>query len=110
MDPRQIHLDNAGPHFPSHPIHKNLGGLQPGPSAAFCPKDSKIEIHDQEGRLWACLTKEGARRGKDRLDRIVDARALTMLQRTRDDPGEGFQGRIHSDAWELPMIEVLKKI
>ena len=106
----QLYLDYAGRYFPSHPIHENLAGMHPGHSVAFCPKDSKIEIHDQGGRCLACLSKEGANQWKDRLDRIVDVRVLAMLRRTRKDPEEGFQDRIHADAWELPVLEVIEEI
>jgi ATP-dependent DNA helicase RecQ len=106
----QLYLDYAGRYAKSNPIHHHLRGLQTGHSVVFCPNHSKLEIHDTEGKYIACLSNEGANNWKERIDRIIDIRVLAILQRTRDDPDEGFQQWIKVDEWELPVLEVIERI
>ena len=106
----QLYLDYASRFAKSNPIHSYLKAIQPGHSVVFCPNHSKLEIQDTQGRCLACLSNEGANKWKDRIDRIIDIRVLAILQRTRDDPDEGFQQWINADQWELPVLEVIEKI
>jgi hypothetical protein len=70
----------------------------------------KIPSKNTEGKCIACLSNEGTKKWKDRIERIIDVRVLAMLHRTRDDPDEGFQQWINADERELPVLEVIERI
>jgi len=66
-----------------------------------------LEIINSSGKCLGRLSKEGADKWRGQLDHIQEVRVLAMLRRNRDDPDEGFQKRIRSDNWELPLLEVV---
>ncbi|MGD9369736.1 MAG: hypothetical protein PVH87_28750, partial [Desulfobacteraceae bacterium] len=100
-------LDYAGRFPQSHPIHDHLATLQAGQRVSFFRNNSKLEIHDGEGRCLAQLSNEGSNKWRKRLERIIDVRVAAVLKRHRDDPDEGFQKWILADEWELPLLEVI---
>jgi ATP-dependent DNA helicase RecQ len=103
----EIYLDYAGRFPQSHPIHDHLATLQAGQCVSFFRNNSKLEIHDGEGRCLAQLSNEGSNKWRKRLELIIDVRVAAVLKRHRDDPDEGFQKWILADEWELPLLEVI---
>jgi ATP-dependent DNA helicase RecQ len=103
----EIYLDYAGRFSQSHPIHDYLGALQAGQCVSFYNNDSKLEIHDCEGRCLAKLSKEGSNKWRKMLEQVIDVRVVAVLKRNRDDPDESFLKWIQADEWELPVLEVV---
>ncbi|MFH2064535.1 MAG: RecQ family ATP-dependent DNA helicase [Pseudomonadota bacterium] len=106
-DLNEIYLDYAGCFPQPHPIHIHLAELQAGQCVSFRQNNSKLDICDSRGNCVARLSGEGTQKWRDKLNRITEVRVLAMLQRDRNDPEEGFQERIRSDQWELPVLEVV---
>jgi ATP-dependent DNA helicase RecQ len=106
-DLNEIYLDYAGCFPPTHPIHIHLAELQAGQCVSFRQNNSGLDICDSRENCVARLSGEGARKWREKLNRITEVRVLAMLQRDRNDPEEGFQERIRSDQWELPVLEVV---
>jgi ATP-dependent DNA helicase RecQ len=107
MGLNEVYMDYAGC-FPSdEKIHQWLGRLEAGQSVSFVPHANGVEIHTADGNCVAKLSQEGARKWGQRLHLIDDVRVVALLKRHRDDPQEGFQKRIKTDQWELPVIEVV---
>jgi len=103
----EIYLDYAGSFPQTHPIHGHLAMLKTGQCVSFWHNNSKIEIHDRDGKCLARLSNEGANKWQKRLDHILEVRVVAMLRRHRDDPDENFQKKIRADNWELPVLEVV---
>ncbi len=105
----EIYMDYTGRFPRSHPIHGHLAALQAGQCVSFHRSNSKLEIHDSEGRCLANLSNEGSNKWRKMLERIIDVRVVAMLKRGRDDPDESFLKWIQVDEWELPILEVVYK-
>lgn len=103
----QIYLDHAGAFPPSHPIHEHLRALDTGQRVFLFKNDSKLEVRDSQGFPLARLSNQGVEKWTPMLDRILEIRVIAMLQRTGQDPEEGFQSRIRTEQWELPVLEVV---
>ena len=103
----QIYLDYAGTFPSSHPIHEHLTALDTGHRVFLFKNDSKLEVRDSQGFPLARLSNQGVEKWTPMLDRILEIRVIAMLQRTGQDPEEGFQSRIRTEQWELPVLEVV---
>ncbi len=107
LDLDEIYLDYAGCFPPTHPIHHHLAELQTGQCVSFRQNNSRLDIYDSRGNCVARLSNQGTQKWIEKLNQIIEVRVLAMLHRDKDDPEEGFQKRIQSDQWELPVLEVI---
>ncbi len=102
-----IYMDYAANFSEKHQIHEQLSKLEAGDSVFFCPKNDKIEICNGNGICLARLSQEGSKYWQNRLKNVLDVKVLAMYQRNREDAADGFQERIQTDSWELPILEVV---
>lgn len=103
----EIYMDYAGGFPQGHSIHAHLAELQTGQCVSFFSNKKKIAIHDSMGNCVARLSEKGTRKWSERLNQIIEVKVLAMLRRDRSHPDEDFQGRIKSDVWELPILEIV---
>ena len=103
----QIYMDYAACFPKRHQIHEQLSNLEAGDSVSFRPDKERIDVCNGSGICLARLSQEGSKVWQDRLKNILDVRVLAMYRRNRDDPTDGFQQRIRTDSWELPILEVV---
>ncbi len=107
LDLDEIYMDFAGCFPPDHPVHKHLAELQTGQCVSFCQNNSRVDILDFKGNCVARMSNQGAKKWREKLNRIMEVRVLALLHRDRNDPKENFQERIRTDQWELPVLEVV---
>ena len=105
-----IYLDFAGRRGPSDPIHRSLAELQTGQSVSFRSENGKVGICDARNRSLAQLSNSAAAAWGERLDEILDLRVVAVLRRMREDSRAEFQSRIRTAAWELPLVEVVRRV
>ncbi len=103
----EVYMDFAGCFHKGQRIHNLLSCLEAGHNVVFHPNNQAIEIHNNDGCCVAKLSKEGANKWSNRLDRICELRVIALLRRDRDDPENNFQDRIKVDHWELPILEAV---
>jgi ATP-dependent DNA helicase RecQ len=102
-----VYLDFAGCFPRGHRIHHRLACLEAGKNVLFHRNGAEIEIHDMDGCCVGKLSKDGAHKWSGRLDRIGELRIVALIQRDRRDPLKGFQDRINTDRWEVPVLEAV---
>jgi len=103
----QMYMDYAATFPEKHQIHEQLSILETGDSVFFRPKNDRIEIVNGNNICLARLSQEGSKHWQNRLENIMDVRVLAMYRRNREDSADGFQERIQTDCWELPILEVV---
>ena len=64
-------------------------------------------VTNENNICLARLSKEGQKYWQNRLDNILDVKVLAMYQRNKEDSADGFQKKIKTDSWELPILEVV---
>jgi ATP-dependent DNA helicase RecQ len=102
-----LDLGFAGSHFHRHPIHAALAQLHPGSPLQLQPRGSQIVLADSLGRVVARLSQAACATWHDRLDTVLEARVLAMLQRHRTDGQPEYRDRSRCDRWEIPLVEVV---
>jgi ATP-dependent DNA helicase RecQ len=102
-----LDLGFAGSHFHRHPIHAALEQLEPGSPLQLQPRGSQIVLTDSLGRVVARLSQAACATWRDRLDAVLEARVLAMLQRHRTDGQPEYRDRSRCDRWEIPLVEVV---
>jgi len=103
----ELYMDFAGCFDSGKGIHNRLARLKAGQRVLFHRANKGIEIHNMDGRCVGRLSKEGADKWSQWLDRIFELRVIALLRRDRQDPDEDFQNRIKVDQWELPVLEAV---
>ena len=104
-----IYMDYAGGFPKDHSIHRQIANLESGDRVGFAVGPKWVEIHDPDNYCVGRLAAKCAERWKNRFEQIHAVRVVAMLARSKMDPEETYRHRIKTDAWELPVLEVVSR-
>ncbi|MBI5896211.1 MAG: hypothetical protein HZB24_09495, partial [Desulfobacterales bacterium] len=92
---------------PAHPVHAHLARLATGHRLLLTAAGTGVEVRDLENFPIARLSKEAAAQWAPKLEDILEARVVAMLRWQADDAGPEFRNLARTDAWEVPVIEIV---
>ncbi|NJN47594.1 MAG: ATP-dependent helicase, partial [Candidatus Competibacteraceae bacterium] len=106
---QDLDIGFAGTRPTTDSVHRLLSELWPG---------SVLELQEFEGHLYlmcqaapiASLSRAAVAVWRERLIRIETIRVLAMIQRYCEDGDAKFRSRYRTDAWEVPMVEVIYSV
>jgi ATP-dependent DNA helicase RecQ len=107
LGPADLDLGFPGSFFHRHPIHAALEQLEPGSPLQLESRDEHVVLTDPLGRVVARLSQAARAKWRDRLDAVLEARVVAILQRHRTDDQPEYRDRTRCDRWEIPQVEVV---
>jgi ATP-dependent DNA helicase RecQ len=106
LGPKDIDLGYAGRHSPHAPIHAALSRCTTGDRLAAQQRNGHILLTHQ-GHPIARLSRNACDPWSKRLSRIREIRVLAMVRWTCRDGDEEYRQGYQTDAWEVPLAEVV---
>jgi ATP-dependent DNA helicase RecQ len=107
IGPDAIFISYAGIRQPDTRIHKALTALQTGSPVHLAQSGSNIFLRTPNGVDIACLSAKGRAKWRERMGHIQSAAIRALVTRYRDDGETPVTMTIRSDAWEIPLVEVV---
>ena len=105
-----VFMDFAGTFPEHHPIHAHLADINTGDPVWLVGDQRGVAIRDRRNACLGRLSAGAAEIWSRRLATVHAARVLAILRRDRLDPDDSYRERIRTDRWELPIVEVVRKI
>jgi ATP-dependent DNA helicase RecQ len=103
-----LFIDYAGMKPEQHPARQALEPLWSGHTVRIAPRNSQLELIDDQGRAIARLSKKAQAHWGSRLATIKEIRVIAMVRRYRDDVTEQeYRSRCHGERWEVPIVELV---
>jgi ATP-dependent DNA helicase RecQ len=101
-----INLGYAGRFPGDHDIHKTLAGIVTGDALRLVATGSGIDLQTTAGACIAKLSAKGNRQWLGKINEIVEARVIGMIQWSADSGKEEYRQGLRANAWEVPLIEL----
>jgi hypothetical protein len=104
-----LFIDWAGRCPAAAPVHRRLAALEVGDSVRFRKDGSRIAI-EAEGEPIAMLSRPGCARWVSRLDRVVSAKLVGMVERQAAQSARQWRDGLQCERWIVPVVEVVLAI
>lgn len=101
-----LFIDWAGRRPASDPVHRRLAALKTGDAVRFRKDGPWLAIEAKDG-LIAMLSRPGHARWAARLDRVVSARLVEMVERQVAQSAPQWRAGLRCDRWTVPIVDVL---
>ncbi len=101
-----INLGYAGRFPEDHDIHKTLARIVTGDALRLVATGSGIDLQTTAGACIAKLSAKGNRQWLGKINEIVEARVVGMIQWSADSGKEEYRQGLRVNAWEVPLIEL----
>ena len=102
-----LYISYAGKFETTHVIHSRLSRIWPGTELSMRRMDDGLELIDADGFCIARLSRQGALRWTEKLDRVKKVRVIGMIQSEKRFEAEEFRDQCLADRWEVPWVEVV---
>ncbi len=101
-----LFIDWAGRCPAAAPVHRRLAVLKVGDTVGFRKDGSRIAIV-AEGEPIAMLSRPGCARWISRLDRVVSAKLVGMVERHGAQSARQWRDGLQCEHWTVPIVEVV---
>jgi ATP-dependent DNA helicase RecQ len=101
-----LFIDWAGRCPASDPVHRRLAALKAGDAVRFRKDGPWIAVEAADGPI-AMLSRPGRARWAARLDRMVSARLVEVVERQAGQSAPQWRAGLRCDRWNVPIVEVL---
>lgn len=101
-----LFIDWAGRCPASDPVHGRLAALKAGDAVRFQKDGPWIAVVAADGPI-AMLSRPGRARWAARLDRVVSARLVEVIERQADQSAFQWRAGLRCDRWNVPIVDVL---
>ncbi len=105
-----LYIDYAGGFPAGAGVHETVSRLRTGAPLAFRNGASAIHLTTPDGTPVARLSQQARERWKDRLQTVEQAIVLGLVRRNAGDTKAAFRHRLKCDGWEVPIVEVIRRI
>ncbi|HDN9013983.1 TPA: RecQ family ATP-dependent DNA helicase [Aeromonas salmonicida] len=106
MGMRQLDIGYAGRSNENHPIHQNLRQLHVG-DAVRIDLDKLQKLHIFHGQTSVARLSQSAHQiWLNQFATIRHANVIAMIERSKEQEDDAYQGQVRSERWELPIIEL----
>lgn len=102
-----LDLGYAGSFEAGHRIHAGLKALAVGSKVMLRGMEGRVTICDDSGVMLARLSRWAGERWATKLDDLVEARVVAIVERSKSDGDPAYQARCRTEQWELPICEVV---
>ncbi len=104
-----IYLRYPGLRPDTDEIHKRLTRLETGDRVQLIKKGGHMFITDRQGGILSRLSNNAGRKWQACRHHILSARVMGIVGRKRSDEDDNSPGKIRTDSWELPIVEILHR-
>ncbi|MBU1340674.1 MAG: UvrD-helicase domain-containing protein [Proteobacteria bacterium] len=104
-----MYLDYPGLFPENHEIHRYLSDLETGDKVSFKEKEGRMYIVNDKDQIISSLSKKGATDWHHNIGKILNARVLAVIRRTRQDNEDKASKNVTMESWDLPVVEILHK-
>jgi ATP-dependent DNA helicase RecQ len=101
-----INLGYAGRFAENHVIHQKLAEIAAGDTLRLVAAGSGIDLQTMAGDCVARLSARGHQQWSGKLEEIVTARVICMIQWSADSGKEEYRQSLKANVWEIPLIEL----
>lgn len=101
-----LFIDWAGRCPASDPVHHRLAALEAGDAVRFRKDGRRLAIEAKDGPI-AVLSRPGRARWEPRLDRIVSAKLIQLVDRNANQSAPEWRAGLRCDRWKVPIVDVL---
>ena len=102
-----LYISYAGKFEATHVIHSRLSKIGAGTELSMRRMDDGLGLIDAGGFCIARLSRQGALRWTEKLDKVKKVRVIGMIQREKRFEGVEFRDQCLADRWEVPWVEVV---
>ncbi len=103
---QDLYLSFVGDRPPTDRVHRHLARLQVGDPLEIRSFGENLRLVDPAGEVVAALSGDGATCWRARLSDIEWVRVVAMVERRAEDNEPAYRGRLRSERWEVPLVEV----
>jgi hypothetical protein len=101
-----LFIDWAGRRPASDPVHRRLAALKAGDAVRFRKEGRWLAIEAKDGPI-AMLSRPGCARWAAKLDRVVSARLVEMVERQAAESALEWRAELRCDRWIVPIVDVI---
>ncbi len=101
-----LFIDWAGRRCASDPVHRRLAKLKVGDAVELRRDGARLAIESSDGPI-AMLSRRGSGRWATRLDRIVCANVVEVVERQASQSSPQWRTGLLCDRWKVPIVAVI---
>ena len=107
LSPADMDLGYAARLTPQNPVHARLAALQTGDELGTRTERDRVLLIDSADVPVARLSAQACIDWLPRLDDILRIRVVALLRRSREDGSPRYRDGFRTQAWEVPLVEIL---
>lgn len=106
-----LFIDFAGMRNENHPSRKAIEALKFGEKISFKHSGDTIELVNKSGVSVGRLSKNAKNKWSNSLMEVEEAKVVAVVRRYKEDNSDEAQKeRCRGDRWEVPLVEVKKRL